>query len=232
MVPPLALQLPSFDSISQSQNLGAFIGSLYNLAIALIGLIIFFNFVYAGYLYLTSFGNASKAETANKRMTNAVVGVLLLISAYLIINVINPDLLKNGFSIPSIPPPAPAPSTILTHDSVVATPTNEAGKLMVKDDLGSAGYVVSMPADKLQGITQYTVDKLKSIKQKCNCDLEITGFAATETRDNFTIEFKDPTVVTRFLDKEFPQGIDADGDQCVMTGNTRFTCHIRVKKTP
>ena len=107
MVPPLALQLPSFDSISQSQNLGAFIGSLYNLAIALIGLIIFFNFVYAGYLYLTSFGNASKAETANKRMTNAVVGVLLLISAYLIINVINPDLLKNGFSIPSIPPPAP-----------------------------------------------------------------------------------------------------------------------------
>lgn len=89
-----AVSLPTFDQ----QNLPAFISSIYSFALTIVGIVIFVRILYAGFLLLTAAGNASKITDAKTKITNAVVGTILLFAAYLILNVINPDLVKNTFN--------------------------------------------------------------------------------------------------------------------------------------
>ena len=62
------------------------------------GIAVFIRILWAGFLWLTSAGNASKAGQAKSMITNAVVGAILLFAAYLILYIINPDLVKNTFN--------------------------------------------------------------------------------------------------------------------------------------
>ncbi|OGY61595.1 MAG: hypothetical protein A3I33_00775 [Candidatus Colwellbacteria bacterium RIFCSPLOWO2_02_FULL_45_11] len=48
--------------------------------------------VYAGFLYTTSAGNSSRITEAKRWITAALTGLLILLSSYLILNTINPDL--------------------------------------------------------------------------------------------------------------------------------------------
>ena len=53
-------------------------------------------------MWLTAAGNASKATDAKNKIQNAVIGAILLFASYLILYIINPDLVKNtlNFSLP------------------------------------------------------------------------------------------------------------------------------------
>jgi len=90
-----AASLPAFDS---AQSLGGFISNIYSYAITIVGIAIFVRFLYAGFLYLTAAASPANISKARTMMLNAVVGAVLLFSAYLILYVINPDLVKNSFS--------------------------------------------------------------------------------------------------------------------------------------
>src|SRR3989338_8771646 len=83
--------LPSFED---SENLGQFIKSLFNLGIGFVGLAVFIQFFRAGITYLMAAGNAGDTHHAKEMMQNAVLGAILLLSSYLILNVINPDLVR------------------------------------------------------------------------------------------------------------------------------------------
>ena len=105
-----AVAIPGIDP---NQNFGELISKIYNLAIAVVGLAVFVQFLLAGFSYLMSAGNVATAENAKSKMTNAILGAVLLLSAYLILNVINPDLVRtNLFNLEDIKtkissPPAP-----------------------------------------------------------------------------------------------------------------------------
>ena len=88
------VSLPTF----QEGNLPVFISSVYSFALTILGIAIFIRILYAGFLWLTAAGNAGKAGDAKSKITNAVIGAILLFSAYLILYVINPDLVKNTFN--------------------------------------------------------------------------------------------------------------------------------------
>ncbi len=51
-------------------------------------------FMYAGVLYIVSAGNPSKRQDAVGRIMAAVYGLLLLATGWIILNVINPAILK------------------------------------------------------------------------------------------------------------------------------------------
>ena len=91
-----AVRLPDFNA---TQDLGGFISSLYTFALTMAGLAVFIRFFWAGWLYLASAGNSTKVGEAKKIMWNAVIGVILLFSAYLLLYVINPDLVKCSFKL-------------------------------------------------------------------------------------------------------------------------------------
>jgi hypothetical protein len=90
-----AVSLPDF---SKTSDLPAFISSVYSFALTVVGLAVFVRILYAGFLWLTAAGNASQTSKATTMITNAVVGAIILFAAYLILHVINPDLVKNTFN--------------------------------------------------------------------------------------------------------------------------------------
>ncbi len=109
-----AVSLPDF---SKTSDLPAFISSVYSFALTVVGIAIFIRVLYAGFLMLTAAGNSSKWGDARAKMQNAIVGAILLFAAYLILYVINPDLVKNtfNFSIPSSTSTAPTTGAIKTN---------------------------------------------------------------------------------------------------------------------
>lgn len=94
--------LPSGAGIAE-MDLPAFISSIYSFALTIVGLAVFVRILYAGFLWLTAAGNTTRTGQAKSMITNAVIGAIILFAAYLILNVINPDLVKNtfDFTIPS-----------------------------------------------------------------------------------------------------------------------------------
>lgn len=90
-----AVQLPNFTT---TQDIGPFISSIYNFSISIVGVIIFIRFIYAGWLYLTAAGNSGKTSQAKSIMWNAIIGTILLFASYLILYVINPDLVSSTFN--------------------------------------------------------------------------------------------------------------------------------------
>ena len=86
-----AVSLPTF---SADQDFGGLIKNIYDIAIALVGLAVLVQFTIAGLIYMLAAGNAAEVSSATKKMQNAVLGAILLLSAYLILNVINPDLTR------------------------------------------------------------------------------------------------------------------------------------------
>ena len=64
----------------------------YEWTIAIAGLAVFFILVMAGFQYLTSVGDPAKMKDATGRIKSALLGLVLLLSSYLILNLINPGL--------------------------------------------------------------------------------------------------------------------------------------------
>jgi len=64
------------------------------LSIIVSGLIVFGSLLYAGFLYMTSSGNPSALKNSKDRMLSSFLGIIILLSSYLILNTINPSLIK------------------------------------------------------------------------------------------------------------------------------------------
>ncbi|MEK7151499.1 MAG: pilin [Patescibacteria group bacterium] len=94
-----AATLPTFNQ----GNLPEFVGSVYSFALTIVGIAVFFRILQAGFLWFTAAGNASKASDAMAKIKGAVIGAIILFAAWLILFIINPDLVKSTFSF-NLPP--------------------------------------------------------------------------------------------------------------------------------
>ena len=93
-------------------DLGQLISAIFTWSLSIIGLVIFVRFFYAGFLWFTAAGSTTNTGQAKDIMKNAIYGTLLLFSAWLILNTINPDLVKSTLTLPGLPagqPPAGKP---------------------------------------------------------------------------------------------------------------------------
>jgi len=100
----LNLKYPVFGGIDinndNGQSLNQIIAWFYYFIVGISGFSAFFMFVWGGFQWTYSQGDASKIGEAKDKLTSAVIGVLIVLSAYLILQVINPDLIT--LSLPSI----------------------------------------------------------------------------------------------------------------------------------
>lgn len=83
-------------------DFGSLIESIFNWALALVGIAVFVNFLWAGFLWFTAAGRPGPINQAQEKMTNALIGAIILLASYLILNTINPDLVKNTFKLPGL----------------------------------------------------------------------------------------------------------------------------------
>ena len=95
-----------------------FIKYIYLFAIGIVGIVGLLAIIYAAFGYVTSAGNPQKASDAKDRIISALLGILLLLGSVVLLNLINPDLLK--LKLPENPvkvdvsPPGETPSTPTT----------------------------------------------------------------------------------------------------------------------
>lgn len=70
------------------------IKNLYLLALGLGALLALLMMILSGYRYLTAQGNATQVENAKEAFTAAIIGVVVIFIAFILLNVINPDLVR------------------------------------------------------------------------------------------------------------------------------------------
>ena len=90
-------------------DLGKLVEAIFQWALALVGAAIFVNFLWAGFLWFTSAGRPGPISQAKEKMTNAIIGAIILLASVLILKTINPDLIRNTFTLPGIQAPAIQP---------------------------------------------------------------------------------------------------------------------------
>lgn len=95
----LELQYPSFGGFNMqeiaanpAENLNKLIGWFYYFIVAVAGLSAFVMLVWGGVQWLTSAGNPTKINEAKERITSALLGLLIILGSWLILQIINPDL--------------------------------------------------------------------------------------------------------------------------------------------
>jgi hypothetical protein len=148
-----AATLPNF---TQTTTLPAFISSVYSFALTVVGLAILFRILYAGFLLLTAAGNAGKLGDAQDKLKKAIIGAIILFAAYLILYIINPDLVANtfNFTIPTVT------TTNATNPVQQSSPTSAAAVVAgtVVDNTVTGGFNFGLPIVHAQtGIYFFTI---------------------------------------------------------------------------
>jgi len=100
VTPPVGEEITD---IATLQGLECVFANIISIAVVFAGLAVFLMLITGGLKYLTSGGDPKAVEAAQKTMTFAVLGLVIIIAAYLILNFLSvftgiPDLLK--FVIP------------------------------------------------------------------------------------------------------------------------------------
>ncbi len=102
------MPLTTIGTIESATELGQLVGIFYAYALEIAGLCVFLVVVYAGFSYM--FGEKLPGGSAMTIIQNAVIGLVLLYSAYIILSAINCDLVGSSSGCTSNTPLS-APTT-------------------------------------------------------------------------------------------------------------------------
>lgn len=93
-------------------SLTALVSTVFNFLLMVAGLAAFIMIIWGGINYLTSAGDPSKTRDAKKQVFAAILGLIILFSAWIILNSINPELVNIREPVagppPAVQPPAQA----------------------------------------------------------------------------------------------------------------------------
>ena len=96
----LSQGLNQFKNAGSGLNTGGtligYIANIIRWILGILGTVFFIIIVLQGYLYMTSSGDASKTAAATGAITNAVIGLLIIMGAFLITNFVTSGLLAAG----------------------------------------------------------------------------------------------------------------------------------------
>lgn len=82
--------LPGFEN--QGGDFATYFGNLYKLALWIVGISALFMLVVGGFLYLSSAGNTALLGTAKKTIYSALIGLVIALVSWLLLDTINSDL--------------------------------------------------------------------------------------------------------------------------------------------
>lgn len=94
----LELDYPSFTigeytyEMSLDMPLNQLVAWLYYFIVIISGFAAFLMLVWGGFQWMTSVGNPTKISEAKDRLISAVLGLVLILASWLILNTINPEL--------------------------------------------------------------------------------------------------------------------------------------------
>ena len=86
--------LPGVSPITEKSKIPDYIKYVFHFGMMIAGLVVLFVMITAGIQYVTSAGNPEKLNDAKKRIIGGILGLIILLSSYLILWNINPELIK------------------------------------------------------------------------------------------------------------------------------------------
>lgn len=92
-----AAKIDAFKDQPQTYNenfLNTRIGSIIETVLSFIGVIFLLLMLYAGITWMTSFGNDEKVKKAKELITNAIIGLIIVLAAYAITSFIGNELIR------------------------------------------------------------------------------------------------------------------------------------------
>lgn len=148
--------------------------------ISALGVIAVIVMVYAGFKMVMSAGDEGAWTKAKELFTNVIIGIILILAAWLIVDTILKGLTGKGLDGWTKELTAPIPN--LSNPSMTGG-SNAAGAGQYTDAearkaLAAAGITVwesSPGATSLANINQATINEAVSIKQACGCQVIVTG---------------------------------------------------------
>jgi hypothetical protein len=87
-------QLPAIRDAASANSLPVFLNQLYKICIGVGTVLAFFMIVRAGLEIMVNKGSVSTNEKAKSHLQGAILGLILLLSPYVVFSLINPDILK------------------------------------------------------------------------------------------------------------------------------------------
>lgn len=84
--------MPGGFNLETHQNLNEIVAWFYYFIISIAGIAVFIMLVWGGFEWMTSAGSPARITSAKDRMTSALLGLLIILSSVLILQVINPEL--------------------------------------------------------------------------------------------------------------------------------------------
>ncbi|MBZ9571879.1 hypothetical protein KJA15_00870, partial [Patescibacteria group bacterium] len=89
-------EIPGAPEITRETILPDYIVYIFNFALMIIGLVAFGALIWGGVRYLTSIGNPAAMADAKDQIFAGLLGLIILLSSYLILTTINPELIFLG----------------------------------------------------------------------------------------------------------------------------------------
>lgn len=100
------VELPGFPTTTKvsGRTAGQYIRALYIYFVGVVGVLAVAMIMYAGFLWITAAGNATRVTQAKEQMNAAVIGLILTLTSFLLLQLINPELVKlKDFNLPTVP---------------------------------------------------------------------------------------------------------------------------------
>lgn len=129
--------------------------SLYIYVISIAGVIALVALIIGGILYLTSAGEPEKLSKARKQILAAFLGIIILLSSYLILRTINPELVS--FEMPRL-------EKIISHPLNAPPSETKVPKLLGKvEEIAEKIKEIIIPGIELSS------QKIKDLTDNCDC---------------------------------------------------------------
>lgn len=80
--------------IGTQQTLPGMAGSIINVVLGFLGILLLFYMLYAGFLWMTAGGDTKKVEKAQSIITQAIIGLLIIVAAFAISNFVLGSLIN------------------------------------------------------------------------------------------------------------------------------------------
>lgn len=169
-------------------NLPEYVSAIYRVALIIVTLSAVLMLTIGGFMYLTSAGNTASISSAKGIIRDSLVGLIIALSAWLVLYVINPDLVNTSFKAlspmtitgdtsstpttpesPSIENPGEA---YYTHAQAVAA-LSAAGISVTSS--GNCSDMNNAKCTSLDTIPKSTITNLIQLKNACGCSFNVTG---------------------------------------------------------
>lgn len=111
-------------------GLPEYIAGIYNFGLMVAGFLAMVMIMIGGFMYIAAGGNQTIIGKAKERIFNALIGLVILLLSYTILNTINPELVSQTESKRTLGekvPPASTPGTTTTPAAPAATPPPAGG---------------------------------------------------------------------------------------------------------